>query len=393
MPDNSDTTVKLAVNAWVGAAANAIVAAKAPGARTSSATRWRPLTIDEYAQFPASSTGDLDATLEVWPSVHAEGLQEVHRGRERCRRRRAPRRRRSDRVVHPDLHGGQNPELATWEGSRVTRTCSRPPSRGTRASCWTATRVRVLRPADRGQPRPGLEGVYAGSEAAELSALERPPEADKDPILMYFWTPHWVAREVRADDVELPEVTPECEAAASDDVRRLRRCAYPADPLYKAFNDDLEVEGAGAAFALLSRVRTRTTTRTAWGSTISDGTDPADAAARSGSTRTPTRGNRGSTPASRRSPARSGRCFTARRGWSAGTAPLTASGVRRCGSGGVHPQVAKVARRTCTSGGRWPTAHDRGCRNMIGRGSRDGQPQDEPNHVAQPAAASHRSRS
>ena len=36
--------------------------------------------IDEYAQFPALAKGQLDATLEVWPSGHADGLQEVHRG-------------------------------------------------------------------------------------------------------------------------------------------------------------------------------------------------------------------------------------------------------------------------------------------------------------------------
>ena len=34
--------------------------------------------IDEYAQFKDLSTGDLDATLEIWPSGHAADYRKLN---------------------------------------------------------------------------------------------------------------------------------------------------------------------------------------------------------------------------------------------------------------------------------------------------------------------------
>ena len=71
VPDNSGTTVNLAVSPWVGSEANAERGAKSccedKLGYTVELTK-----IDEYAQFPALANGDLDATLEVWPSGHAK---------------------------------------------------------------------------------------------------------------------------------------------------------------------------------------------------------------------------------------------------------------------------------------------------------------------------------
>ena len=44
--------------------------------------------IDEYAQFPALANGDLDATLEVWPSGHAKDYKKYIDGEQRRRGRR-----------------------------------------------------------------------------------------------------------------------------------------------------------------------------------------------------------------------------------------------------------------------------------------------------------------
>ena len=68
VPDNSDVTIKLAVNAWVGAEANADVAANL--LKDKLGYNVELVKIDEFEQFPALASGDLDASLEVWPSVH-----------------------------------------------------------------------------------------------------------------------------------------------------------------------------------------------------------------------------------------------------------------------------------------------------------------------------------
>src|SRR6187455_403844 len=58
VPDNSGTTIKLAVNAWVGAEANAEVAANL--LRDKLGYTVELVKIDEFEQFPALASGDLD---------------------------------------------------------------------------------------------------------------------------------------------------------------------------------------------------------------------------------------------------------------------------------------------------------------------------------------------
>src|SRR5215217_2802501 len=70
VPDNSDTTITLAVNAWVGAAANAHVAKVL--LENNLGYDVELVDIDEFEQFPAIAAGDIDATLEIWPSGHAK---------------------------------------------------------------------------------------------------------------------------------------------------------------------------------------------------------------------------------------------------------------------------------------------------------------------------------
>ena len=78
VPDNSGTTINFAVSPWQGSAANVAIAQKLLEDKLGYTVE--TTDIDEYAQFPALANGDLDATLEVWPSGSRQGLQEVHRG-------------------------------------------------------------------------------------------------------------------------------------------------------------------------------------------------------------------------------------------------------------------------------------------------------------------------
>ncbi len=169
-----------------------------------------------------------------------------------------------------------HPELATWEGLKAN-----------------ADMFATAESGDAGQILDGdpsfvtfdqpiadnlgldLKVVYGGSEAAELAALDAAYQKE-GPILMYFWTPHWAQSKYDLTMVQLPEVDAACEAAAADDASKYA-CGYPPDPLYKAFNADLQTD-APAAFAMLSAMTTRTTIRTRSRSTINNGMSPEEAA-------------------------------------------------------------------------------------------------------------------
>jgi glycine betaine/proline transport system substrate-binding protein len=247
VPDNSDVTIKLAVNAWVGAEANANVAANL--LRDKLGYDVELVKIDEFEQFPALASGDLDATLEVWPSVHPKDYKNYIQA--------------DAGVVDEGPLGvvGQigwfipsyllddHPEFATWEGLKGNESLfatSETGSSGQLVDADPAFGSYDQQIAD----NLGLDFkvIYAGSEAAELTALKA-AEADQKPILMYFWTPHWVHAKYDLTMVELPEITPACEDAAANDVDKYA-CAYPPDPLYKAFSADLQTK-APAAYALL----------------------------------------------------------------------------------------------------------------------------------------------
>src|SRR5919109_22031 len=72
-------TVRIAVNPWTGSAVNANVA-KVLLERELGYTV-ELVEIDENSQFPAIASGELDASLEVWPSGHAADINRYIEGR------------------------------------------------------------------------------------------------------------------------------------------------------------------------------------------------------------------------------------------------------------------------------------------------------------------------
>ena len=274
VPDNSDITITLAVNAWVGAEANAEVAANLLENELGYTVEL--VKIDEFEQFPALASGDLDATLEVWPSVHPKDYKNYIQAGAGV----------TDAgpigVVGqigwfvPTYLVDENPEFATWEGLKGKESLFATSETGTSGQLVDAD------PAFGSYDQQiadnlGLDFkvVYAGSEAAELTALDA-AYAAQDPILMYFWTPHWVHAKYDMTLVELPAITAECEDAAANDVEAYA-CGYPPDVLYKAFNADLQTK-APAAYAFLTAISWTNDDQNGVAFEISEGTDAAQAA-------------------------------------------------------------------------------------------------------------------
>lgn len=192
------------------------------------------VTLDENAQWAALANGDIHASQEVWPSGHAENIQQYIE---------------EQGVVEdagplgvvgkigwyiPSYLLDEHPELATWEGF------TDPENAALFSTAETGDKGQFLA----GDPSwvqydadiiknlgMNLEVVVAGSEEAVLAALDS-AASRQEPILFYFWTPHSIHAKYDLTEVELPEYSDECYAKAETGGID---CDYPADVLFKIF--------------------------------------------------------------------------------------------------------------------------------------------------------------
>jgi glycine betaine/proline transport system substrate-binding protein len=83
--------------------------------------------------------------------------------------------------------------------------------------------------------------VYAGSEEALIKAF-RTAEAERTPLLGYFYSPQWLLAEIDLKKVDLPPYTPGCDA----DPKTIR-CDYQPYDLDKVMNKRFAYSGSPAA--------------------------------------------------------------------------------------------------------------------------------------------------
>lgn len=250
-PTEGGAGITLAANPWTGSIVNAQVAKVVLEAQLGTPTE--VIDIDENATWTGMDAGDIDAVLEVWPSGHAADYETYITGK--------------GSVVDMGLLGPQakigwyvptfvldeHPELATWEGfqdAELAKLFSTAESGDLGQflmgdPSYVTFDEQII--ANLGLP---LQYVVAGSEAALITAINQ-AEADKTPLLLQFWQPHWLHSKVSLTEVTLPEVTDEClaSAAAADGAYA---CDYAADPLYKAASAKLEAKNP-AAFAFIKK--------------------------------------------------------------------------------------------------------------------------------------------
>ncbi len=276
-PAAGDLTIRLAVNPWNGSAVNVAVAKQLLESELGYAVE--TVDIDENAQWAAINTGDLHASLEVWPSGHGDNIADFIDNP-------------SGNVVNAGLLGpvgkigwftptfavDQYPALATWEGFLD------PELAGMYATAETGDLGQFLG----GDPSwvqydddiianlgLHLEVVWAGSEEAILAAIDA-SVARETPVLVYFWTPHSVFNAYDLTEVELPAYSDECYATADADGVD---CAYPADHLLKIAWSGLE-EAAPSAWDLIHNMNYTTADQIAMLAAVeSDGKSVDEAAA------------------------------------------------------------------------------------------------------------------
>ncbi len=247
-PAAEKITIKLAANPWSASALNVNVAKILLGKISYPV---EITDIDENAQWAALASGDLHASLEVWPSGHQKNI--------------------TDYIDTKQVENGgplgpvgkigwyiptymveAHPELATWEGLK------KPENAKLFATAETGDSGQFLA-GDPGWVQYDtdiiknlgldLKVVQSGSETAVLSAVDA-AYSRKAPILFYFWTPHSVHAKYQLTEVKLPEYTPECYAKATEGGVA---CDYPADVLFKIFWPALK-EKAPEAYQLLKNM-------------------------------------------------------------------------------------------------------------------------------------------
>jgi glycine betaine/proline transport system substrate-binding protein len=240
--------VHLAANPWPGSYANAHVAAVILSRELGLDVRI--VEIDENAQWAGLDDGSIDASLEVWPSGHADNIATY-----------------IDELATVE-HGGplgaigqigwfiptsvldEHPTMTSWEGllgaeSVFATTETRSSGR------FLAADPSFVQFDDAIIRNLGLDlvVVQSGSEAAQLATVEAAIGRD-EPVLFYFYTPHWLHARYDLTMVELPRWTEACEALPPAQ----RNCGYPEDVLFKAFHAGLAAR-LPAAHALLSALR------------------------------------------------------------------------------------------------------------------------------------------
>ncbi len=225
-------TIKLAENPWPASELNVAVAKIIIEKELGNPVEI--VALDENAQWDALAAGDLDASLEVWPSGHGERiasyideLKTVENGGNL-----GPVGEIGWYV--PSYVVENNPALATWEGYKDAASEFSTAETGDNGRflgadpSWVQNDEAII--SNLGLP---FQVVWAGSEDALLAEVTG-AVMRQEPVLFYFYSPHALFNEFDFTQVELPAYTDDCYAdpAAID-------CAYPKDELMKIFSAKL----------------------------------------------------------------------------------------------------------------------------------------------------------
>jgi len=250
-------TLKLAANPWSASQLNVAVAKVLLEEQLGHTVEI--VEIDENAQWPALASGDLHASLEVWPSGHAENVAEY------IETQQAVEDGGPLGVIGkigwyiPSYLLTEHPELATWEGFTTPEAAQLFATAETGESgqflagdpSWVQYDADIIENLGL-----NFQVVTAGSEDALLAALDG-AYGREEPILFYFYKPHAIFAQYELTEVQLPPYSEECYAQAESGGIA---CDYPQDELFKIFWAGLK-EAAPDAYNLLQKMSYDTQTQ------------------------------------------------------------------------------------------------------------------------------------
>jgi glycine betaine/proline transport system substrate-binding protein len=249
-PAPKNITIKLAENPWTGSSVNVNVAKIL--LEEQLGYKVEIVTIDENAQWPALAKGDLSASLEVWPSGHAEDAKKYIEGVKQVED--IGKLGAVGRIgwYIPTYLLTDHPELKTWEGFKKPENAA------------------LFKTAETGEKGQFLQGdpswvyydadiiknlgmdfqiVQTGSEDSMFAAVDA-AYSRKQPVVFYYWSPNWAFAKYDFTKVELPKYSEECYAKAKEGGVA---CDYPEDVLYKIAWSGLK-DAAPEAYQLLKNM-------------------------------------------------------------------------------------------------------------------------------------------
>lgn len=231
--------VDIAVNPWVGYEANAGVVGHLLSEEMGFTVEYKNLA--EQVSWEGFETGEVDAIVENWG--HADLIQTyvdekgvaVAAGSTGI-----------DGIIGwfvPPWMAAEYPDITDWEKLNGYAEMFKTSESGEKGQFLAGDPSFVT--SDQGIiDGLGLdfEVVYAGSEAALIEAF-RSAEANKTPLLGYFYSPQWFLNEVPLVKINLPPWTEGCDADPA-----AITCDYaPYSPLDKYISKNLEEKAPRAA--------------------------------------------------------------------------------------------------------------------------------------------------
>jgi len=218
-------TITLATNSWEGSLANNVVAQYVIQKYLGYTVNL--VTIDEIPAWTAMTQGKISAVMEEWghSAQYAQFIKAKHQ------------------VIDAGLEGPngnigwyvptylmqQHPELKTWKGVKKDWKLFVTPQSSPQGQFLDGSPSYVTNDAALIENLGiNMKVVFAGSEAAQLTAIESDYKAKK-PVLFYWYTPQYQNAIYKFSQVALPPWTKTCAKLKPADIN----CAYPPYHLYK----------------------------------------------------------------------------------------------------------------------------------------------------------------
>ncbi|MFZ1982038.1 MAG: ABC transporter substrate-binding protein [Smithella sp.] len=250
-PKASKPVIRLVENPWMGGYINAYVAKIILHEKMGYPVEM--VKVDENVQWALLAKGELDASLEVWPSGHIEDIKKYIVEQKTVQNMGLLGVVGKIGWYIPTYMVEKHPSLATWVGFKDPN---------------LVALFKTAATGDKGQFLTGdpswvqydreiiknlglkLKVIQLGSEEALLRALDAAYKR-KEPILFYFWTPHSAQIKYRLTQVALPK----CQCRNSFFVKVNSGnidCEYPPDILCKIASSGLKQKAPDVYYFLKS---------------------------------------------------------------------------------------------------------------------------------------------